>query len=44
MLERETVKQIYDLVFTKPRTVKEISQDIGKSWVTTDRYVERLAS
>lgn len=43
MLERETVKQIYDFVFTKPRTVQEIAQLIGKSWVTTGRYVERLA-
>ena len=44
MLERETVKKIYDFVFVKPRTVKELAQEIGKSWVTTDRYVERLVA
>jgi hypothetical protein len=43
MLERETVKRIYDMVFVKPRTVKELAMDIKKSWVTADRYVERLA-
>ncbi|VVB73645.1 Uncharacterised protein [uncultured archaeon] len=43
MLERETAKKIYDSVFAKPRTIQELAALIGKSWVTTDRYVDRLA-
>jgi len=44
MLEKGVVKQINDFVFQKPRTIQEISHLIGKSWLTTDRYIEKIAA
>ncbi|MBW3011718.1 hypothetical protein KY311_00890 [Candidatus Woesearchaeota archaeon] len=44
MLEKGVVKKINDFVFAKPRTIQEISHIIGKSWITTDRYIEKIAA
>jgi len=43
MLTTELVKKIQDFVYTKPRTIQELAQHIGKNWRTADRYVERIA-
>ena len=44
MLSQETIKQINDLVYIKPRTVHEIAQTLTLNWRTADTYVEKIAS
>ncbi|MDY6777645.1 MAG: hypothetical protein SVU32_03200 [Candidatus Nanohaloarchaea archaeon] len=41
-LDRETRKDIQDFVRTKPRTIQEIAERIGKSWRTADRYTAKM--
>lgn len=43
MLDNKTIKKINDFVYTKPRTIEEVSRLIKKSWKTADRYVNRIA-
>lgn len=42
MLDKEIIRKVNDFVYQKPRTMQEIAQFIGKSWVTTDRYIEKM--
>lgn len=42
MLDSKTIKKINEFIYSKPRTVQEIAQLIGKSWRTADSYVERI--
>ena len=42
MLDKKLVRKIENVVRQKPRTVQEISHLIGKSWLTADRYVEKV--
>jgi hypothetical protein len=42
MLDNKTIKKINDFVYTKPRTIEEISHLIKKSWKTADRYVDKI--
>jgi hypothetical protein len=43
MLTQQLIKQINDFVYTKPRTIDEISVHIDKNWRTANSYVERIA-
>lgn len=43
MITTEIIKKINDFVYTKPRTVEEIAEHIGKNWRTANRYIERIA-
>lgn len=43
MLDEKLLKKINDFVYTKPRTVLEVAQTIGKNWRTADRYIEKIA-
>ena len=42
MLDNETIKKIEDFVYSKPRSIQEISQHLKKNWRTADRYVEEI--
>ena len=39
MLDNTTIKKIEDFVYSKPRSIQEIAQNIGKNWRTADRYI-----
>ena len=39
MLNSDTTRKIEDFVYSKPRSIQEISVHIGKNWRTADRYV-----
>lgn len=43
MLNSETAKKIEDLVYSKPCSVQEIAEHIGKNWRTADRYIDEIA-
>ena len=43
MLDKKTIKKINDFVFSKPRTIQEIAELIGKNWRTADSYVNKIA-
>ncbi|MGE0792680.1 MAG: hypothetical protein AB7V77_00705 [Candidatus Woesearchaeota archaeon] len=38
----EIYQKIIDFVKEKPKTIQEVSQHIGKSWVTTEKYVQEI--
>ncbi len=42
MLDAETTKKILDFVYSKPRSIQEIAQHIGKNWRTADTYTEKI--
>lgn len=42
MLNSEIVRKISDFVYSKPRSVQEIAEHIGKNWRTADRYVDEI--
>ena len=42
MLDKDTTDKLYDFVLNEPKTIQEISQFLGKSWLTASRYVEKL--
>lgn len=42
MLNSAIVKKIEDFVYSKPRSVQEIAEHIGKNWRTADRYIEEI--
>jgi len=42
VLEQEDVKKIIDFVKKEPVTVQDISRYIGRSWVTTDSYLQKI--
>ena len=42
MLNSEVVKKIEDFVYSKPRSIQEISEHIEKNWRTADRYVNEI--
>lgn len=44
VINQALVKQIEEFVFSRPRTIQEIAQLIGKNWRTAERYVQRIAS
>ncbi len=43
MLTNELIRQINDFIYTKPRTIQEISELLDLNWRTADSYVERIA-
>lgn len=43
MLDTKTVQRIESFVAQKPRSLFEVAGHIGKSWRTTDRYVDEIA-
>ncbi|MBN2101531.1 MAG: hypothetical protein JW716_01525 [Candidatus Aenigmarchaeota archaeon] len=43
VLDRDTIKKITDFVYTKPRTIQEISVLLDVNWRTAERYVERIS-
>ena len=42
MLNTEITRKIEDFIYTKPRSIDEISKLIGKNWRTADRYVQEI--
>jgi hypothetical protein len=44
VLDSKIAKQINDFVYTKPRSILEIAQFIGKNWRTADSYVEKISN
>ena len=42
MLNSEVVKKIEDFVYSKPRSIQEISEHIEKNWRTADRYTNEI--
>jgi hypothetical protein len=42
MLSPEQVKKIEDFVYSKPRSVQEIAEHLGKNWRTADRYIDEI--
>jgi len=38
-LSKEEEKQVISFVKKEPRTIQEVSKKIGKSWITTDKYL-----
>ncbi len=42
MLNSQTIKKIEDFVYSKPRSVQEIAEHLGKNWRTADRYIEDI--
>ncbi len=44
MITNEDIEKIVSFVKKEPRTIQEISEYIGKSWVTTESYVKKIQS
>ncbi len=42
MLDSAITKKIEDFVYSKPRSVQEIAEHIGKNWRTADRYIDTI--
>jgi hypothetical protein len=42
VLDASVIKKIEDLVYTRPRSIQEIAEHIGKNWRTADRYVQEI--
>lgn len=42
MINSEIIKKIEDFVYSKPRSVQEIAEHIGKNWRTADRYIDEI--
>ena len=42
MLDTQTIKNIEDFVYIKPRSIQEIATYIEKNWRTADRYIEEI--
>jgi len=42
MLDSKTIKKIEDFVYTKPRSIQEVSEHIIKNWRTADRYIQEI--
>lgn len=42
MLDSAITRKIEDFVYSKPRSVQEIAEHIGKNWRTADRYIEEI--
>jgi hypothetical protein len=42
MLDKEIVTKIESFVYSKPRSVQEIAEYIGKNWRTADRYIDEI--
>ena len=43
MLDKTIVTKIVDAVRSQPKTIQELSQQLGKNWRTADRYVEQIS-
>ena len=43
MLDNQIIKKVNDFVYSKPRSINEVAQHIGKNWRTADRYVEQIS-
>lgn len=42
MLDSKTISKVEAFVYSKPRSVQEIAECIGKNWRTADRYIEEI--
>ncbi len=42
MLDSQTINNIEEFVYSKPRNIQEIAKLIGKNWRTADRYIEEI--
>jgi hypothetical protein len=42
MLDSKIMKKINNLVYTKPRSIQEVAQHIGKNWRTADSYIKKI--
>jgi hypothetical protein len=42
MISNEIVRKIEDFVYSKPRSIQEISIHLGKNWRTVDRYIDEI--
>lgn len=43
MLDSKTKQKINEFIYTKPRTVQEVAQYIGRNWRTANSYVEKIS-
>ncbi len=43
MLSKEILQKIEDFVYSKPRSIQEIADYLGKNWRTADRYIEEIS-
>jgi predicted transcriptional regulator len=44
VLDEKTRDKIIAFVKKEPRTVQEVAQHIGKTWVTTESYIQQIES
>ncbi|MDH3353269.1 MAG: hypothetical protein OEL87_02375 [Nanoarchaeota archaeon] len=42
MIDNKIIREIEDFVYSKPRSIQEISEHLKKNWRTADRYVEEI--
>jgi hypothetical protein len=42
MLNSQVIRKIEEFVYSKPRSIQEIAEHIGKNWRTADRYTEEI--
>lgn len=42
MLDSQVISKIEEFVYSKPRSIQEIAEQIGKNWRTADRYVGEI--
>ena len=43
MLTKQIKETIYEFVKDEPKTIQEIAQKISSSWVTAQRYIDKLS-
>ncbi len=43
MLDNQIIKKVNDFVYSKPRSINEVAQHIGKNWRTADRYLDFIS-
>ena len=42
MLDSQIINKIEEFVYSKPRSIQETAEFIGKNWRTADRYIEEI--
>jgi len=43
MIDKRIISKIQEMVYLEPRTVQEIARELGVSWKTAERYIEKVA-
>jgi len=42
MLDSQVINKIEEFVYSKPRSIQEIAEHLGKNWRTANRYIEEI--